>query len=112
MSGIYIPGLRVPEENEDELWIAVRSDGTVTFNAEWGWTMNKGKAVSVPPHGRLGDLDALEERVIKRKYACAGASAHGAITELHKSWGLHDAELMIEAAPTIIPADLVKEGEG
>ena len=31
------------------------------------------------------------------------------VTELHKSWGLHDAELMIEAAPTIIPAD--KEGE-
>ena len=61
--------------------------------------------VPIPPHGRLGDLDALEELVIKRKYDCAGASAYGAISELHKSWGLHDAELMIEAAPTIIPED-------
>lgn len=54
------------------------------------------------PHGRLIDADALEELIIKQKYACARASAHGAITELHKSWGLHDAELMIEAAPTVI----------
>lgn len=62
-------------------------------------------AFSVPDHGRLGDLDALQELVIKRKYDCARASAHGEIFELHKSWGLHEAELMIEAAPTIIPAD-------
>ena len=65
--------------------------------------------VNVPPHGRLIDADALEELVINQKYACARASASGAITELHKSWGLHDAELMIEATPTIIPEE---EGEG
>jgi hypothetical protein len=96
MSGIYIPGLRVPEENEDELWIAVRYDGTVTFNAEWGWTMNKGKAVSVPPHGRLGDLDALEAKCTDEK----------------GSYFSYEAAIIGEAvssAPTIIPAS--KEAE-
>ncbi len=61
--------------------------------------------VEIPSHGRLIDADALEELVIKQKYACASASAHGLISELYKSWGLHDAELMIEAVLTIIPAE-------
>ena len=102
MSGIYIPGLRVPEENEDELWLAVRSDGTVTFNAEYGWTTNKGKAVPVQPHGRLIDADVLE-------------------VELEKAWNERDDETFanhsswkaLHTAPTIIPADPAdKEGEG
>jgi len=86
MSGIYIPGLRVPEENEDELWIAVRSDGTVTFNAEYGWTTNKGKAVSVPPHGRLIDADAL-------------------VHSYYHAPSFHNLCKAINEAPTIIPAE-------
>ena len=108
MSGVYIEGMEMPKEGEHPLWIALHSDGTVEYNANKGdgWQMTT--AVPVPPHGRCIDADVLEELVIKQKYACAGASAHGPISELHKSWGLHDAELMIEAAPTIIPAE---EGE-
>ena len=59
-------------------------------------------------HGRLIDADALEDMVIKEKHFCAKAAAkHETIVELYKSFGLHDAELMIEAVPTIIPEDEV-----
>ena len=91
MSGIYIPGLRVPGENEDELWIAVRSDGTVTFDAECGWTTNKDKAVSVPEHGRLIDADALFKEI-----------------GMDGRFGILEAmciQSIIHDAPTIIPAE-------
>lgn len=96
MSGIYIPGLRVPEENEDELWIAVRSDGTVTFNAEWGWTTNKGKAVSVPPHGDLIDRYDLKNKEITIDY-----------DEWDDTFddGLLFVTDLLDNAPVIIPAE-------
>ena len=85
--------------------IRIHPNGRITEVDECGFDEVVGMAEYIPPHGRLIDADALEELVIKQKYACAGASAHGAISELHKSWGLHNAELMIEAAPTIIQAE-------
>jgi len=100
--GLYID-MEMPKDGVYWCEIGVADDiAIITIHGE---DRKSFPLVPVPePHGRLGDLDALEELVIKQKYACAGASAHGAITELHKSWGLHDAELMIEAAPTIIHA--------
>ena len=104
---VYISGMELPKPGQIVL-VEIDENGDVFAAYDGGRTkLADYKAVPVPPHGRLGDLDAVEELVIKRKYDCAGASAHGAISELHKSWGLHEAELMIEAAPTIIPADEV-----
>ena len=61
--GVYIEGMKMPKEGEHPLWIALHSDGTVEYNANKGdgWQMTT--AVPVPPHGRLGDLDALAESV-------------------------------------------------
>ena len=58
----------------------------------------KAKAVNVPPHGRLGDLDALEEKAIERSRC--GVS----VNVLEKVITAYD----IETAPTVIPAE---EGE-
>ena len=104
---VYISGMELPKPGQIVL-VEIDENGDVFAAYDGGRTkLADYKAVNVPPHGRMGDLDAVEELVIKRKYDCAGASAHGAISELHKSWGLHEAELMIEAAPTIITADEV-----
>ena len=99
--GLYITDMEMPKDKE--VFLRIDEKGEVYVYGSYPTKLHK--AVPVPAHGRLIDADALEELVIKQKYACAGASAHGAISELHKSWGLHDAELMIEAAPTIIPAE-------
>ena len=51
--GLYIPDLRLPADGDFELWIAVRKDGSFTYNVRGGWQDGKQKAVPVPPHGRL-----------------------------------------------------------
>lgn len=95
MSGIYIPDVSLP--GEEDLWIVVRKDGSFTYNVREGegWQDGKQKAVPVPPHGRLGDLDALLES-----------------KDILDDIGWPDAYLpysTIEAAPTIIPAELASE---
>ena len=57
--GLYIPDMRLPSDGDFELWIAVRKDGSFTYNVSGGWQDGKQKAVPVPPHGRLIDADAF-----------------------------------------------------
>ena len=59
--GLYIPDLRLPVEGDFELWIAVRKDGSFTYNVRGGWQDGKQKAIPIPPHGDLIDRDALLE---------------------------------------------------
>ena len=51
--GLYIPDLRLPADGDFELWIAVRKDGSFTYNIRGGWQDGKQKAVPVPAHGDL-----------------------------------------------------------
>jgi hypothetical protein len=93
--GLYIPNVRLPDDGDFELWIAVRKDGSFTYNVRGGWRDGKQKAVPVPPHGRTIDKDVMcnECRRIAEEYDgiypdCTYCPAH--------------------LAPTIIPAE---EGE-
>ena len=99
--GVYIKGMEMPKEGS---WTTVRiyPDGTCAVpNWQGDCTLIKGtKAVPVPPHGRLGDLYALKERITKRLYS----SNHGSMAEAYYA-ALID---LIDTAPTIIPAE---EGE-
>ena len=99
--GVYIKGMEMPKEGS---WTTVRiyPDGTCPVpNWQGDCTLIKGtKAVPVPPHGGLGDLDALKERITKRLYS----SNHGSMAEAYYA-ALID---LIDTAPTIIPAE---EGE-
>ena len=56
MGGIYIPGLSFPEKG-NQLHFAIRADGKVLTDYTGTWT--EYKAVAVPDHGRLIDVDAL-----------------------------------------------------
>ena len=92
--GIYIPGMKMPTNRSR--WIVIYPDGKVEYSDktdEWE-TLDKG-AVPVPPHGRLGDLDALAEKAIMRSEKC-GVS----VNVLDKVITAYD----IETAPTVIPA--------
>ena len=54
---ILIKGMEMPTEYP--LWIVVSADGTVQYNYFNEWKTAEEKAVSIPPHGRLIDADAL-----------------------------------------------------
>ena len=91
--GLYIPDLRLPADGDFELWIAVRKDGSFTYNVRGDWQNEKQRAVPVPePHGRLIDADKLMKRM----------------------WDETDCMISVPAtfvrdAPTVIPAS--EEGE-
>lgn len=95
--GIYIDGMEMPQEGS---WTTVRiyPDGTCAVpNWQGDCTLIKDtKAVPVPPHGRLGDLDKLADNM---RSATAGME--------HRAIIMHE----IRRAPTIIPAESEEEGE-
>ena len=94
--GVYID-MEMPKETT---LISIGPGGTVEIhrNDDLTWVPLKEKAVPVPPHGRLGDLDKLNEEV------------HLLIKE--KMFSRDDAGDLLETiadAPTIIPSS--EEGE-
>lgn len=96
MSGIYIPGMEMPQKDEV---ITIFPDGTAHLH-HLGLRLNisQSKAVPVPPHGRLGDLDELLKEVyrIYDQYDAAIISENACMNAL---------ALTIRNAPAIIPAD-------
>ena len=61
MGGIYIPNMDLPGDGDFELWIAVKKDGSFTYNINGNWREENQKAIPVPKHGRLIDADALHK---------------------------------------------------
>lgn len=90
MADILIKGIEMPTKGYR--LILIHADGTVQT------TDGETTAISVPPHGRLIDADALE-------YGEAYLNGH---------YELGDFEIVtredIESAPTIIPASEEKTG--
>lgn len=113
--GIYLPNMEMPTsciacllnfgEKRPEYGLTIYcpySDGVISWRDK---AFDNGRLAScgivpVPPHGRLGDLDDLKERVTKRLYS----SNHGSMAEAYYA-ALID---LIDTAPTIIEAE---EGE-
>lgn len=100
--GLYIPDLRLPADDDFELWIAVRKDGSFTYNVRGGWQDGKQKAVPVSPHGRLIDADRLKESLDS---FVLNTQCHYKLTEA-LVWVRNE---LLDKASTVIPAS--KEGE-
>ena len=94
---IYIKGMKIPTDGS--MIFAIRPDGMV----EDVMGCYVGKAVPVPEHGRLGDLEKLSERM---KALLEKAEDDGFDIGV---WWYSTFLRYIEYAPTIIPAN--KEGE-
>ena len=107
--GLYIPDLRLPADGDFELWIAVRKDGSFTYNIRGGWQDGKQKAVPVhEPHGRLIDKDALD---IYQRAEAAYAEYQEDEDNLYLEGmanGLCEAAKQLSTARTVIHAS--KEG--
>ena len=61
--GLYIPNIEMPKDGQ---MLVIFPDGTayVCFNG-MRERLAQAEAVSVPPHGKLGDLDALQKQIDK-----------------------------------------------
>lgn len=92
--GIYLPNMEMPKNGE---MLVIFPDGTsyVCFNG-MRERLAQTKAVPVPPHGRLGDLDALAEYVHQQDDWLSETAIHIFCGILCK-------------APTIIPAEPEEE---
>lgn len=95
--GVYIKGLHMPAEGNETI-IRIQPNGVILD--QYGHHLLQ-KAVPVPPHGRLGDLDTFES--IKYELP-EGQKAFN--RGFHS--GVQYVQRLIMDAPTIIPAE---EGE-
>lgn len=86
MSGVYVKGMEIPRTHP--ITVEIYPDGTVLSKTVGRMDIH-GKAVPVPPHGRLIDADILAAKC-DDPYWCVWLSD-------------------IDDAPTIIPAS--EEGE-
>lgn len=59
---ILIDDMKMPKS---PVLFCIHPDGKVFADLEGGW--REYKAVPVPPHGRLGDLDELKMKIKKRR---------------------------------------------
>lgn len=98
MSGVYIKGMEMPKRDH---WFLITPSGNV-YDADVGLALTPMfKAIPVPDHGRLGDLDALLKTAIyqqKHHDHTDGLAARHHIAEFSHFIG------MIMDTPTIIPA--------
>lgn len=86
MSGIYIPGAKVPDGDYVRV-LMLHKDGTCVDGIG-----NVFKVIPVPPHGRLIDADALKQNTY----------------EIYDPMGIIDAVPVdvIDNAPTVIEAEV------
>lgn len=102
---LLIKGMEMPKEGEYPAMLYVFSDGSGyidfgTLPSE----EDRFEIVPVPPHGRLGDLDAAVELAMQYCHDDDGTCSKA---------GADLRELLdeIESLPTVIPADPAEEGE-
>ncbi len=90
---VLITGLKMPEGELGAVPVVIFADGAVYhfFSRDI-----IGEATPVPPHGRLGDLDALKAKAVERSEKCGVY-----VNVLDKVITAYD----IETTPTIIPAE-------
>lgn len=106
MADLLIKGLEMPK-GDLALWIIVHKDGTVEYlddNKYEGYKTLRNAAVTVPPHGRLIDADALED---DDPDVCNSFMRDGYVESCE--WGYSHEQ--IKNAPTIIPASEVDDGK-
>ena len=101
---IYIPDIKLPKDEPGAFQVIVMYVGADRkLRAECEGTH---EVTIVPPHGRLGDLDKLEQMFVDIDNA-----PYSGFDGLEAFYSAEDAAQIIRLAPTVIPADPAEEGE-
>lgn len=105
---ILIKGMEMPKEMRT---LTIFPNGYVAVYNSFDTFVSETKAIQIPPHGRLIDADALDDAFTDLRWE-NGDYKSGALIHWgdRPHWCLTGSEVenLINAAPTIIPAD--KEG--
>ena len=108
---LLIKGMTMPK---DVTLLAISPDGTVDIisgQPDLSWKTLEHKAISVPPHGKLGDLDALiavyERQIERHKEQAEKATMKGTgyTNDMYIIDRNRDIISALKAAPTIIQAE-------
>ena len=95
---IVIHGMKMPKAGERRIAILIGSDGIADVYNFCGTHLGKYicecSAIELPPHGRLGDLDATLEEAKRISGPMTGDG--------WDNWGVY---ALIKRQPTIIPAE-------
>lgn len=110
--GVYIKGMEMPKPKLAGMvavynaYIVVKHNGDVkiVIDNEDQTDSTEYSLVSVPPHGRLGDLDKLE-----KMFADIDSAPYSCFDGEEPFYSAEDAAQIIRLAPTIIPASERKE---
>ena len=102
MSGIYIPGMKMPTERNGTVAIFYPS-GKVIIEPNYGQPSRKFPVITVHDHGRLIDADALIDTLQKLFDKREKEQTFTGDRVAFVTW--NDAIYHIKDAPTIIPAD-------
>lgn len=115
MSGIYIPGMKLPEncflcpahewfdfggKNHGYQCPILRTTTCISNCEARTKRRDNCPMIPVPPHGRLGDLDRLE-----RMFADIDHAPYSGFDGEEAFYSAEDAARIIRLAPTIIPTD-------
>lgn len=92
--GIYIKGMEMPKVGNETI-VRIQPDGTILDQYGHHLAIT---AISVPPHGKLGDLDMLDFNNCKHF-----------IVDGVPDVNLNDIAVIIKDAPIIIPAEVEEE---
>ena len=95
--GVYIKGMKMPKSGAEHTYLMVFPSGTVhEVRYDDNMIVRKGKAVPVPPHGRLIDATYLKSQGWVLQRVCNG---------VNHSW---QEVMSFDEAPAVIEAE---EGE-
>ena len=119
MSGIYIPGVTMPQSCYDSCpcqalhWCNALNADTTDVLMEWR-RLDGCPLIPVPEHGRLIDADALRQSIKESVDEChkwanevEGGEMYARVSQALGTFV--ECSLRVKAAPTIIPGE---EGEG
>lgn len=99
--GVYIKNMEMPKTGQIVL-VEIDENGDVFAAYDGGRTkLTQHKAVPVPPHGRLGDLDALAQQIEHDRFH--HTHTDGLAARHHVAEYGHFLTA-ISYAPTVIPA--------
>ena len=105
---VLIEGMEMPKHDDEYVIFTVYGDGGVVYGPlNRPHVRYKHRAVSVPePHGRLGDLDRLEQM-----FADIDNAPYSGFDGEEPFYSAEDAAQIIRLSPTIIPAEPAEGGE-
>ena len=89
MGGLYIPDVNLPRDENFELWISIKKDGSFTYNVSGKWRNGKQKVVQSQNMERLKRRIVYRGDIFNALESARIIALDGILTDRYKD-GFHD----------------------